>query len=277
MSALNLWRKCHFNCFLLNPWYGPLVRFCYLCGMAIFKKKAEVLADFTAIGVDFHNHVIPGIDDGSSTLEESVRMLELFADLGYRKIIATPHVITDLYPNTKDIILGQMYHLRDVIAEQKIPLELEASAEYRLDFEFLQKMEEGELLTLGKTNYILIELPFQKPAFSLEEIIFELRTAGFEPILAHPERYLFLYTNIKNYYPLKDMGLSFQLNLNSLSGMYNGLVRRTSEKLIKNKMIEFVSSDAHHANHLIDMKKVLKNRFLFDLIESGTLRNKELF
>jgi tyrosine-protein phosphatase YwqE len=244
--------------------------------MLLFRKKAEGLADLSAIGVDFHNHVIPGIDDGSPTLEESVKMLRLFAELGYRKVIATPHVITDLYPNTREVILGQMYNLQDIVSENGIPLELEASAEYRLDFEFREKMEQGELIPLGKTNYILIELPFQKPAFSLDEIIFDIRTAGFEPILAHPERYLFLYTNIKNYYPLKDAGLLFQLNLNSLGGMYNGLVRKASEKLIKNNMIEFVSSDAHHVAHLMEMKKLLRNKSLINLIASGSLKNTEL-
>lgn len=244
--------------------------------MPLFKKNNESLYDFSALAVDFHNHVIPGIDDGSPSLEESLKMLKAWADMGFRKIIASPHVIEALYPNSKDVIMGQMYRLREAIEENNIPLQLEATAEYRLDFEFHQKLESGELLPFGERNYIMIELPFQKPAFNLDQTLFELQSAGYEPILAHPERYFFLYTDFKKYYALKDRGLLFQLNLNSLNGVYNRIVRRTAEKMIKNNMIEFACSDAHHIWHLEEMKKLLNNQHYISLVKSGYLRNNEL-
>ena len=262
--------------FLLNPRHGSLARFSYLYRMSIFKKKIEGLENFSSLGVDFHSHVIPGIDDGSSSLEESLKMLQLWIDMGFKKIIASPHVITALYPNTKDIILSQMYHLKEVIHDKKLPIEFEATAEYRLDFEFLERMEKGELIPFGRGNFILIELPFQKPAFSIEEIIFEIETTGYQPILAHPERYLYLSADFKKYQAMKDRGLLFQLNANSLNGLYNGLVKRTAEKLIKNNMVEFICSDAHYCQHLTEMNKLLKNRHFNMLVESGMLRNNEL-
>ena len=203
-------------------------------------------------------------------------MLNLWVEMGYRKIIASPHVITTLYPNTKDIILGQMHHLKEVIEENNLPLQFEATAEYRLDFEFREKLEKGELIPFGRQNYILIELPFQKPAFSIEEILFEIQTAGYIPILAHPERYFFLYADFRKYKVMKDRGLLFQLNANSLNGIYNGLVKRTAEKLIKNNMVEFICSDAHHTFHLKEMKKLLNNRHFNLLLQSGMLMNNEL-
>ena len=250
--------------------------FTYLCGMPLFRKKIEGLYDFSVLGVDFHNHVIPGIDDGSPSVEESVKMLRAWAGMGFRKIIASPHVIEALYPNTRDVILGQMYSLREVIEKNDIPLQLEATAEYRLDFEFHQKLERGELMPFGSRNYIMIELPFQKPAFNLVEMLFAIQTAGYEPILAHPERYVFLYTDFRKYHALKDRGLLFQLNLNSLNGLYNGLVTRTAEKMIKNNIIEFACSDAHHLFHLEDMTKLLRNKHFINLVNSGMLKNDEL-
>ncbi len=245
--------------------------------MSFFRKRVDGLKDFSILGVDFHNHVIPGIDDGSPSMEESLKMLRMWVELGYKKVIASPHVITALYPNTKDIILGQMYHMQEVISENNIPIEFEATAEYNLDFEFRGRMENGELIPFGKENYILIELPFQEASFSVEEILFELQTSGYEPILAHPERYPYLYTDFKRYQAFKDRGLLFQLNMNSLTGLYNGAVRKAAEKLIKNNMIEFACSDAHHGNHLKEMRKLLRNKHFKNLIESGILKNNELF
>ena len=244
--------------------------------MSIFRKRKLLIEDFSALAVDFHNHVLPGIDDGSPSKEESLKMLRKWVELGFKKIIASPHVISALYPNTKDVILGQMHHMREVILENDIPLEFEATAEYHLDFEFNERLERGELIPFGKKNFILVELPFQRPSYPVEEMIFSLQLAGFEPILAHPERYTYLYSNFSEYQKMKDRGLLFQLNMNSLSGMYNLAVKKAAEKLIKNNMIEFACSDAHHAIHLHDLMKLRINKHFVDLLESGSLRNHEL-
>ncbi len=244
--------------------------------MSLFRKRKEALVDFSALAVDFHNHVIPGIDDGSPSLEESLKMLHLWVELGFKKVIASPHVITALYPNTKDIILGQMHHLREVITENNLPLELEATAEYHLDFEFRGRMEKGELIPFGRRNYLLLELPFQEPVFSIEEIIFAVQAAGYNPILAHPERYPYYYNDFRKYHALRDRGVLFQLNMNSLTGLYSGMVKKAAEKLIKNNMIDFACSDAHDALHLQQMKKLLRNSHFISLMESLMLRNAEL-
>ncbi len=95
--------------------------------MPLFRKSSAHLESFEPLAVDFHNHVLPGLDDGSPSLEESLKMLNAWVALGYKKIIASPHVISALYPNTKERILGQMYHLQEVIQEKNIPIELEAT------------------------------------------------------------------------------------------------------------------------------------------------------
>ncbi len=244
--------------------------------MPLFKKSSTNISDFSSLIVDFHNHVLPGLDDGSPSLEESLKMLNLWVELGYKKVIATPHVISALYPNTKERILGQMYHLREVIEENNIPIELDATAEYHLDFEFRDKLEKGEVIPFGKHKYLLVELPFQEPSYSLGEILFDISIAGYEPILAHPERYSYLSASFKKYEKLKDRGLLFQLNMNSLTGLYGRHTQKTAEKLIKENMIEFAGTDAHHSNHLIEVRRLLKNGLFAGLVESGLLRNATL-
>ena len=243
--------------------------------MSLFKKTPS-LKDFSFLIVDLHSHVLPGIDDGSPSMEESLKMLNSWVELGYKKIITTPHVIHALYPNTKERILGQMYHLQDVIKENNIPLELEASAEYHLDYEFKDKLNSGEVIPFGKEKYLLVELPFQKPSYSFEEILFDISIAGYEPILAHPERYAYLANNFSEYEALKDRGLLLQVNMNSLTGLYGKQAQKIAERLIKENMVEFAGTDAHHNFHLKEVKKILRNSHFHKLVDSGNLRNAEL-
>lgn len=243
--------------------------------MSLF-KKSPILKDFSSLVVDFHSHVLPGMDDGSPSIEESLKMLNAWVGLGYKKVITSPHVIHALYPNTKEQILGQMFHLQDVIKENNIPLELEATAEYHLDYEFKAKLASGEVIPFGKNKYLLVELPFQRPSYSFEEILFDISVAGYEPVLAHPERYSYLADRFSEYETLKDRGLLFQVNMNSLNGIYGKQSQKTAEKLIKENMIEFAGTDAHHNNHLTEIKKLLRNSSFTKLVESGRLRNAEL-
>ncbi len=108
------------------------------------------------------------------------------------------------------------------------------------------------------------------------EILFAINIAGFEPILAHPERYAYLSDNFKEYEKLKDRGLLFQLNMNSLTGLYGKQTQKVAEKLIKADMFEFACTDAHHTHHLNDVQKLYKNHLFADLVNSGKLKNKNL-
>jgi len=244
--------------------------------MGFFKKDRLFYPDFSLIGTDLHNHVLPGLDDGSPSLAESLKMLREMERIGFRKIIATPHVISALYPNTKEQILGQVYHLQDIIIQEGIRLEVQASAEYHLDFEFLGKVQGGEVIPFGKKNYLLIELPFQKPTFSIREILYQTQLSGYEPIIAHPERYVWLMGKMKQYEELKNWGMLFQLNLNSLSGLYGFPAKIAANKLIDAGMVEFTGTDAHHFGQLVELQKVLNNRHFSKLMQSVSLYNSLL-
>ena len=203
-------------------------------------------------------------------------MLEAWVALGFRKVITTPHVISALYPNTAERILGQMYALREKIGDWGLGIELEASAEYHLDYEFMGRVEREEVIPFGDRNYLLLELPFQQPSYSIEQILYDVQLAGYEPIIAHPERHNYLSAQFSKYEKLKDRGTMMQLNLNSLNGLYGVPARKAAEKLIDAGMIDLVGSDAHHVAHLVDLRKLLRNKYFLRVLESGNLKNSEL-
>ncbi len=244
--------------------------------MGIFSKAKPFYHDFSQIGVDIHSHVLPGMDDGSPSIDESLKMLRAMAGAGFRKIITTPHVSTGNYPNTREKILGQMHHLREVIEQEGIAIELEASAEYHMDFEFLGKVQSGEVIAVGKKNYLLIELPFMEPSFSYDEILFQVQLLDYEPIIAHPERYSWLMTKKRLYEGMKNRGMLFQMNINSLNGLYGLPAKLAAHQLIDAGWIEFIGTDAHYTGHITSLSKVLYQKHFAKLVESGKLLNAGL-
>ncbi|MBE9469528.1 MAG: capsular biosynthesis protein [Bacteroidetes bacterium] len=222
-----------------------------------------------------HSHLIPEIDDGATSVEQSLHLIKGLKDLGYKKLIATPHVISDFYQNTPEKINKGLLILRNALKEANINIEIEVAAEYYLDFDFQKKLDTEELLTFG-SNYLLFELPFyNKPQF-FEETVFKMQTLGYKPVLAHPERFTFWNNDFKAYNDLKDRGVLLQININSLVGGYSAQARKIAEKLIVNNMVDFVGSDTHNQHHIELLKKSLNNKYLIDLIKKGSLLNKTL-
>jgi tyrosine-protein phosphatase YwqE len=239
------------------------------------EKKLPPIDIANFIKVDMHSHLIPGIDDGSKTMEESIELIRSFKEFGYKKIITTPHIMSDYYKNTPEIINNGLAKLRAELSKQKIDMELEAAAEYYLDFDFSDKIQNEKLLTFGK-NYLLIEVSYLNEPDNIDAIIFELQTSGYNIILAHPERYPFWYNNPKRYETLKDKDILFQININSLAGHYSPGAKKVAEKLIELGMVNFIGTDCHHANHLKFMEDALCQPALHKLVESGKLLNYSL-
>ena len=202
------------------------------------------------IGTDMHSHLLPGLDDGLQTLEESVAFIKELQTLGYKKLICTPHVINDVHPNSGETILPKLELVRKALKEENINVEIQAAAEYMVDYEFERKLKNKEpFLTLGD-NYILIEMSYAMPHQNIENVIFDLNIAGYKPILAHPERYGYFHSNYDYYATLRSRGCFFQLNLLSICGYYGKMEKKVSERLIKDSCVEFVGTDMHHLNHL---------------------------
>ncbi len=149
--------------------------------------ETPLLKDYSEMVVDMHSHLIPGIDDGVKTIDESIFLLRKLVDFGFKKVITTPHVMADGYTNSTETILHGRDVVRKAIADNMIPIEFEASAEYNIDESLYEKIEKKDLLAFGK-NYVLVEMPFLAKPSIMGDIMYKLQIAGYNLILAHPER-----------------------------------------------------------------------------------------
>ncbi|MEO6456453.1 MAG: CpsB/CapC family capsule biosynthesis tyrosine phosphatase, partial [Ginsengibacter sp.] len=206
--------------------------------------------DLKNISRDIHSHILPGIDDGSPDVETSLQLIKGLYDLGISKMVATPHIIGDMYRNTPELINNALQKLKLACSHAGLNIEISAAAEYMLDDFFMELLRKKEpLLTLSK-NLILTELSYVAAPGNLEEISFEIITGGYQPILAHPERYPYYNKNFKSFYHLKELGFMLQVNLLSLTGYYGSAVARAAKFLFEKDLVDFVGTDMHHAGHL---------------------------
>jgi len=234
-------------------------------------KKA---LDISKIKVDMHSHLIPGIDDGAKSMDETIALLTKFESLGYSKIITTPHIKNPSYPNTSAIILSGLNEVRKEMEAVGISLTLEAAAEYYYDETFLEKVKNHDVLTFGD-NYVLFEFSFyHSPSFE-EELFDELIKAGYKPVIAHFERYLYFLGSIEKAVEWRKRGVNIQINLLSLTGHYGMEIKKQAEMLIDACEFDFVGSDCHRMEHLTLLEEsltlpqleklnnyLLKNKFL---------------
>ncbi|WP_268224874.1 tyrosine-protein phosphatase [Sinomicrobium oceani] len=243
--------------------------------MLIFnRKKAVFLKDlFEGDHVDIHSHLLPGIDDGAGTMEDTGRMLAVFKELGICHIITTPHIIQGVWPNTSESILQKQ---DEVLNSQKIgDMTFRAAAEYLMDESFRELIKQEDILCL-RDKHVLVEMSYINPPISLFDILFDLQVAGYTPVLAHPERYLFYHENFDMYHKLKKAGCLLQLNLLSLTSYYGKEVHQTAGKLLKSGMFDLVGTDAHHSRHLDRLQQKIKTEDpagLSELIKN----NKRIF
>lgn len=227
-----------------------------------FKNKVD--RERHAITTDIHSHLIPGIDDGAETTEQSVQMIEQLVSLGYTHLITTPHIMWDSYKNVPEGIRRGLENLRDACTERGIRIRLDAAAEYFIDEHFLELLRgEKEMLTLPG-NRLLVELPYSTPLLNTTETLFSIVGYGYIPVLAHPERYNYFHSNMEVYRKLKEQGCELQLNALSLSRYYGTEVQKVALWLLKQKLITFLGTDAHHIQHVAALRKTLELRVLQD-------------
>ncbi|MBI2281255.1 MAG: capsular biosynthesis protein [Bacteroidetes bacterium] len=242
----------------------------------IFGKKEKFSnIDFSIFKVDMHSHLIPGIDDGSPTMETSIEMIREFVAMGYKKIITTPHVMSDYYKNTPEIILGGLKQVKEELIKHNISIEIEAAAEYNLDDGLETLIDNKQILTFGD-NYVLFELPFMQEPRNFQEIVFKFQTNGYKPILAHPERYSFWHKNFEKFEELKAKGILLQLNLMSLTGHYNLDTKKIAEKMVDANLIDLVGTDCHRMDHLNIIKSFADTKYFNMLANNPILQNNRL-
>lgn len=242
---------------------------------SIFKKG--VLSDATAqkndLKVDVHAHLLPQLDDGPANIEQSIAIIREMYAMGYRKIILTPHIMAGYYNNSTDDILQALYIFKNVLKRRDIPMELEAAAEYYLEDELFRLIERKEVLTFGGSKrYLLFEASFvTKPSYMLEAII-KIKQAGYTPVLAHPERYIYL-NDLEVINRLLFNGVLFQINIGSLSGHYSKQAQEIAELLINKKLVAFLGTDCHSLAQLESIKQAFKLKTFKEATQLNILNN----
>ena len=217
------------------------------------KKSKEYSVNFSEIGVDIHSHLIPGVDDGSKDLDNSIELIRGLKELGFKKIITTPHIYSEFYPNTSDRLLAGLDTLRQGLKNANIDIEVACAAEYFMDEMFEELLDKNDILTVYD-NYVLVEMSFFSESIRLEEYLFKMQIKGYQPILAHPERYTYYTNNFERFQNLKDRGCKLQLNLLSLTGHYGKEVKDLAIRLLDANLYDFVGTDTHNLTHVEKLK-----------------------
>lgn len=244
--------------------------------MFSFFKKKVVTPNLSFIGVDMHSHLLPGLDDGLKDIETTISFIGELHAMGYTKLICTPHILAELYPNSPETILPKLDLVREALKQNDIPVTVEAAAEYMVDTDMEKLVRSGKpLLTFGK-NLILIEMSYLAASPNIEQVIFALKLKGLQPVLAHPERYVFYHGDFEKYERMADLGCLLQVNLLSLLGYYGKHIKVVAEKLFERKMVSLVGTDMHHINHLNGLKELATRKEFYKLIEGAELQNKTL-
>lgn len=243
---------------------------------SLFQKKyflKDQLQNFT----DIHNHLLPSIDDGAADIEASMLLINGFKELGINSFIATPHVMNDYYPNSRETIESALKSLQNEIEKTGANIRVKAAAEYMMDQSFLDLLEKEDLLCL-KENLVLVEMSYFQAPINLNEILFRLQTKQYKPVLAHPERYAFFHSsNLEKYKELKSRGCLFQLNILSLTGHYGRNIKETAFRLLEEKMIDFIGTDTHQPRHLDKLMTYRIRKKELDLVLPVIQKTKGVF
>lgn len=223
--------------------------------------------------VDVHSHLIYGVDDGAKTLDDSIELITKMKNFGVQKIITTPHIMNDFYKNSKDILFPKRDEIINKIHELDLNVQFECAAEYYLDEGFKAKLNDKNNLLTIEEEYVLVETSYMNKPVNLFQLIFDIQSAGFKPIIAHPERYIYFHESFENYIELFEKNVYFQVNVNSLSGYYSKSAKQIAEKLIDKNMVHFFGSDCHSVKHIEAMQKAIDTKHFSIATQNNLLNN----
>ncbi|WP_026262665.1 tyrosine-protein phosphatase [Spirosoma panaciterrae] len=241
-----------------------------------FKESAPANTAMCFWEVDVHSHLVPGVDDGVKDPEQALTCLKQLVEWGIRKVITTPHISGDWYPNKPADLRQGLIDLQILIDQNELPLTIELAAEYLVDDFFFDLLQKEELLSFGPRKYLLIETGWAWAPAQIDDILFRIQTHGYTPVLAHPERYKYFHENRKGLLHLREIGCLFQLNWMSLIGRYGVECQKQARFLVNQKVIDFIGSDLHQPKDLKDMARLLYSNEL-QLLQNQPLLNNTLF
>ncbi len=235
--------------------------------MFSFFHKKIFLVDYLHGLVDMHNHILPGIDDGAKTVDESINLIKGFSEIGMTNFICTPHIMNNYYPNTPKTIKNSYEIVKKELEKLELTaIKLDNSAEHMIDDNFENILENNEIIPLKK-EYLLVEMSYLQPSFNFDIAIGKIAKHNYFPILAHPERYVYFHREYGNYQKLKRQGILFQMNLSSLSSeSYGTETQKIGQKLLENKSVDFLASDVHNMRQLARIKETKISRRTLKLV-----------
>lgn len=225
--------------------------------LSFLKQKPSLQDLIKGDFIDIHSHLLPGIDDGAKTISDTYNLSNSFKEIGIAQFITTPHISHYIWNNTSQSIIAKHSETKILLENFTNKINFQVAAEYFMDDWFENHFKNEKLLTL-KDNYVLVEMSYINAPVQLYKILFDLQVAGYIPVLAHPERYLFYHKNFHEYHNLKKAGCLFQLNLLAVVGYYGSEITKVAEELLKKGMYDFVGSDVHHDNHIASFSHKLK-------------------
>ena len=245
--------------------------------MISFFSRKKYLVDLLEGFTDIHNHILPGIDDGAQTVENSIELIKGFSDFGVSSFIMTPHIMYNYYDNSPDTIRDAQQLLQNELIEKKMgAIQLDSAAEHMIDSNSGNILSENGTMPLNK-EHILIEMSYLQPPINFDEAIVAITHKRLFPVLAHPERYNFLLNRTHKYAEFKEQSILFQLNMLSLSDYYGKEVAKTALKLLEEGMIDFIGSDVHNINHLNSLKKITLSKKTTNLVQPIIEKTIETF
>lgn len=249
---------------------------------SFFKSKQSAqnrIIEFLSnqVVVDIHSHLLPGIDDGSPDIETSLFLIEELQNIGFKKLITTPHIRMEVYANTPSIIQEKLVLVEEAIRQKGLQVEIKASAEYYIDDNFTELLQQENIIPFPQPKYILAEYPMIAPLMNYEQRIFEMTKRGYIPIIAHPERYRYWHTTPEFFHRIKDLGGLLQLNILAIEGYYGPDIKNCAKYLLKNNLYDLIGTDLHHERHLGRLKKLAEMNKEMQLLEKYDFKNKVIF
>lgn len=242
----------------------------------LFNRPKKEAADLGgSLQVDIHSHLLPGIDDGAPTMDHTIGMLRKFEELGYKKLIFTPHVMSGVYDNSSNLILSKLEEVQKVSKDLGLNLILEASAEYYFDETFFDRIRNRDLLPFHG-NHILFEFSFRNQPSQVEDVVFQLKSAGYQPVLAHFERYLYYHPSVEMAESLRERSCMIQVNLNSFTGHYGPEIKKQAIRLLEAGVIDLLGTDCHRIQHLELLERSLKDPIFHRLLKEKIVNSSFL-
>lgn len=223
---------------------------------SLFKRQRQPLFFAT----DIHCHILPGIDDGAPDADYGAELVMRMSAWGLSRIIATPHVVGEVYENTPESISAALTRLQESMHAKGIPTTVQSAAEHRLDDLFSRNIIADTLIS-HPGKHVLIENSFMQEARDIDSIVIRLTNRGYIPIMAHPERFVYYHSaNLKRYFELHRLGVRFQVNLLSIAGRYGSEPRHVAERLIEAGTVDFFGTDVHRHEHCDAIEAFLSSR-----------------